>query len=62
MVLWSRKWQPIQYCCLEKSMEEECGRLQSIVLQRAGHGLAIEQKQIILLEIFHCKFVKENSI
>ena len=28
---------PLQYSCLENSMEEEPGRLQSMGLQRAGH-------------------------
>ena len=33
---------PLQYPCLENSMDEESGRLQSMRLQRVRHDLATE--------------------
>ena len=33
-VLWRRKWQPLQYTCLENPMDEEPGRLESMGSQK----------------------------
>ena len=36
---------PLQYSCLENSMTEKPGGLQSMGLQRVGHDLATKEKQ-----------------
>ena len=36
---------PLQYSCLENSMDREAWRVQSMGLQRVGHDLVTEQQQ-----------------
>ena len=38
-ILWSRKWHPLQYSCLEIPWTEELGALQSMEPGRVGHDL-----------------------
>ena len=34
---WRREWQPLQYSCLENSMDKGADGLQSMGLQKVGH-------------------------
>ena len=41
---WRKRWQSLQYSCLEIPWTEEAGGLQSMGSQRVGHNLATEQQ------------------
>ena len=42
---WRRKWNPLQYACLEISMDRGAWWAQSMGHKRLGHDLATKQQQ-----------------
>ena len=43
---------PLQYSCLENTMDRQPGMLQSMGLQRIGHNLATKQQLILYLHLY----------